>query len=102
MGEIKETGRRQLCLSCKWRTRLGGGHLKSRQYIEKSVACFYSIHSGKGCARKKQPDGSMKDLRGDDPDACLLYEEGDPPQDQKVITIPKWEKDEVLQIWRHS
>lgn len=96
MGEIKETGRRQLCLSCKWRTNIGGGHLKTQQMTEKSVACFYSVHSGKGCARKKQPDGSMKDLRGDDPDACLLYEEGKPPQDQQFITIPKWQKGEAF------
>lgn len=73
-----------------------GGHLKTQKITESNIACFYSVNSGKGCARKRQADGSIKDLRGDDPNACLLYEEGKPPHDQRFLTLPKWERGEVF------
>ena len=63
------------CIKCKYHTRIDG-----------RIVCDYSIKSDKGTCLKRIGKNVI-DTRGDDPNNCLLYENGKPDKTTNFLNI---------------
>ena len=71
---------KNICLKCRFRTRVGGD-TSMRSITIHNVGCYYSAYSGRTCTRVV--DGKVVDIRGDGPN-CNVFEEGDPQPSLQV------------------
>ena len=67
------------CKTCKYHSRLSGMVGKSDPNSIQTIMCAYSLAKHSTCLRYLDADTTY-DMRGDDPDHCLLYEKGKPPR----------------------
>lgn len=62
------------CIKCIYHGVGCNGYAKRVCDKQKSIYCNYFSRTGKTCLRKQ--DGQVVDIRGEDYNGCLLYEEG--------------------------
>lgn len=60
---------KKICRTCKWRGFIYG-------FGSNVMHCRWSEHHHESCL-KRGPKGTTTDVRGDDPNVCPLYEQGD-------------------------
>ena len=61
------------CRSCVYQMKYTGGSKDEVDYTH--IMCGYSLMKRTTCM-KLMPDNEIVDIRGDDPDNCLLYLKG--------------------------
>jgi len=69
---------RHQCRECKWHSILTGGNYST-------TYCNFSGYHDRP-ARRRSENGTMIDLRGNDPDFCELFESGIPESRQLNAT----------------
>ena len=64
------------CRSCVYHMKYtGGGKVDDETDFTSHIMCGYGLMKHTTCM-KSMPDGTLLDIRGDDPENCLLYTKG--------------------------
>lgn len=66
---------KEKCLHCKYHTEQYRGYTVKRGCRFVNVSCNYASATGSTCLKRKD-NSSVVDMRGNDYNNCMLYEEG--------------------------